>query len=66
MMDFIPSFQTASKEVVEERQLICNECEHNKVGVCGVCFCIIQLKTKRADQHCPKGKWDSVLANTKE
>lgn len=62
----IPSFQTAPDEVVQERQSICGNCENNKVGVCSVCFCVIQLKTQRAGQHCPQGKWDSVLANTKE
>lgn len=48
----------ASKAVVEERLSHCNDCEHNKLGICKRCGCIIQGKTRLADSWCPIGLWD--------
>jgi hypothetical protein len=47
----------ASKEVVEERLSHCSDCEHNKMGICKRCGCIIQGKTRLADTWCPIGLW---------
>ena len=47
----------ARKSTVEERLSYCNDCEHNKMGICKRCGCIIQGKTRLADQRCPIGLW---------
>ena len=47
----------ARKSTVEERLSYCNDCEHNKMGICKKCSCIIQGKTRLADQRCPIGLW---------
>jgi len=47
----------ARKSTVEERLSYCNDCEHNKLGICKKCGCIIQGKTRLANQKCPIGLW---------
>jgi len=47
----------ASKHVVEERLSHCEPCEHNKLGICKRCGCIVQGKTRLADSWCPIGLW---------
>jgi hypothetical protein len=47
----------ASKDVVDERLSHCTDCEHNKLGICKRCGCIIQGKVRFADQKCPIGLW---------
>ena len=47
----------ARKSTVEERLGFCSSCEHNKLGICRKCGCIIQGKTRLADQRCPIGLW---------
>jgi hypothetical protein len=45
------------KKNVEERVSICEKCEHNAVGICKKCGCIIYLKTQMMSSACPIGKW---------
>ena len=47
----------ARKDTVEERLAHCDSCEHNKMGICKRCGCIIQAKTRLAGQRCPIGLW---------
>ena len=48
---------TARKNTVEERLAHCNGCEHNKMGICKRCGCIIQAKARLSNQRCPIGLW---------
>jgi len=48
----------ASPETVEERLGHCSGCEHNKLGVCKRCGCVIQAKTRLKNQKCPIGLWN--------
>jgi len=48
---------TARKSTVEERLSHCGDCEHNKMGICKRCGCIIQAKARLSDQRCPIGLW---------
>jgi hypothetical protein len=47
----------ARKDTVDERRAHCDPCEHNKMGICKRCGCIIQAKTRLANQRCPIGLW---------
>ena len=47
-------------EVKAERLSICELCEHNKLGICSQCGCILHLKTEWKGVKCPIDKWDKV------
>jgi len=50
----------ASEEIKQERLAHCNKCEHNKVGICTKCGCILRLKTQWKTTKCPVDKWGPV------
>ncbi len=47
----------------EKRMETCRSCEHfksvwkDKVSVCGVCGCLMELKARIAFADCPEGHW---------
>lgn len=43
-----------------ERKKICDGCDENKKGVCGICYCIIKAKTKVFEEYCPMNKWKDI------
>lgn len=47
----------ASEETKKQRITICELCDHNKLGVCSKCGCIIHLKTQWKTAKCPIDKW---------
>jgi len=47
----------ARSDTVSERRAYCDPCEHNKMGICKRCGCIIQAKARLANQRCPIGLW---------
>ena len=47
----------ARSSTVEDRLAYCASCENNKFGVCKKCGCVIQGKTRLANQKCPIGLW---------
>jgi len=55
--------QSAPQEVIDRRRAICAACDQKKtvvaLVVCGVCNCVIERKTARADSTCPlpQPKW---------
>lgn len=51
------------KKVFDERMEICKACEHNKIGICTKCHCVLKAKTKAEGSACPVGKWHEI--NTK-
>jgi len=55
----------ARQETVDERRANCDPCEHNKMGICKRCGCIIQAKTRLANQRCPIGLWEPELQGLK-
>lgn len=42
---------------VEERLSHCEPCEHNKLGICKKCGCVVKLKARLAHTWCPIGLW---------
>ena len=46
--------------VQQTRYEICLSCPHFQklLKTCGICHCIMPLKTKLASQRCPVQKWD--------
>ena len=54
----------------EERLSICETCTHRVNGLCGVCLCIIEIKTKTftnktvtgkiVSTNCDKQKWPKI------
>lgn len=50
----------SSPDVMEERQKICNSCEHKKPlkNKCGLCGCHIDGKVMSCLERCPDGRWD--------
>jgi Family of unknown function (DUF6171) len=51
----------ASDKVKQERLAICQSCDHNKLGVCSKCGCVIHLKTQWKPAKCPIDKWGPTL-----
>ncbi len=47
----------ARDATVQERLAHCEPCEHNKMGICKRCGCIIKGKVRFANQRCPIGLW---------
>jgi len=47
----------ASEYVTDARRAHCDPCEHNKMGICKRCGCLIKAKTRLANQRCPIGLW---------
>lgn len=45
------------QEIIDKRMEICNACEHNVMGVCKKCGCILRVKTQWARTSCPLKKW---------
>jgi len=54
------------KKEFNERLEICNSCDENKNGICGVCHCILVAKTKSEDSSCPLHKWDTIENTLKQ
>lgn len=52
--------------ISQERMEYCKNCPHNDNGVCNICGCILELKTRSLQSYCPlsdigeKSKWASV------
>ena len=46
-----------------QRRAICATCPHIRAAglQCGVCLCLIRLKTKLKTEECPIGKWAKEL-----
>jgi len=40
-----------------QRLQICEDCEHQKEGICLVCGCLLSMKTKMDTEKCPIDKW---------
>ena len=45
-------------DVVEQRRATCNICPERAGPVCGVCGCIVKLKTQIDNETCPRGRWE--------
>jgi len=54
---FRPSVPRASKQQSDERMNVCRECDELHLGVCGVCKCVMKVKTTLGPAECPLGKW---------
>lgn len=55
-----------TRKISVYRMNICNQCEHNKKGICQICGCILKAKTRvdfPLDKNgisidgCPEKKW---------
>lgn len=47
-----------TEEIIAFRRATCDSCsEKTALGLCGICHCIIHLKTMWKDQKCPIDKW---------
>lgn len=47
-------------QTISERKEICLPCQHNDIGHCQSCGCIIWAKIRAAGDACPEGLWGSV------
>lgn len=47
------------QKLSDKRMEICKKCDDFKpfLNRCGVCGCLLSLKTLFANEQCPKGKW---------
>ena len=47
------------KYTAKERIKMCESCEDFKPGTrqCGICWCLMDIKTKMKNKSCPKDKW---------
>jgi len=46
-----------SADVAEQRMSICRSCDELHMGICGVCKCVMKIKTTLGPAECPLGKW---------
>jgi len=46
-----------NKKKIKKRLKICNICEHKSVGICKICKCFIEIKTRLKNAKCPINKW---------
>lgn len=46
-----------STEEKRQRLIKCNSCEHNKMQICKMCGCMVQMKATLKKASCPLGKW---------
>ena len=53
------------KRYFDERYLICEKCEFNKLSICQKCGCVLKAKTKAEDAECPVGKWKNISETLK-
>lgn len=56
-MSLVNPMKLASSDTVSERLSHCNGCEHNKLGICKRCGCIVNGKARLAGSWCPIGLW---------
>lgn len=45
----------------KNRLNICETCPKNRAGICTLCGCVLQAKTKSLEEDCPAGKWNPIL-----
>ena len=45
-----------------KRLSICKPCPHNKKGICGLCGCIEEAKSKVFEEYCPDNRWHDIKA----
>ena len=57
LFNFARRPEIVPQQVEEERQKICDDCEHSNGRQCLVCSCYIPLKTKLSTEKCPIQKW---------
>lgn len=46
-----------NNKIARQRLKICADCPNNKWGVCKICGCPLQTKSRLYDEHCPIEKW---------
>ena len=55
-----------TKQQAKERLAICNQCIHNKDGICEICGCVLKAKVRvdfpldengKSIDGCPEKKW---------
>ena len=49
-------------ELVEQRRTVCDVCPDRAGPVCGVCGCVLALKTKLVGESCPRDRWPDTPA----
>ena len=49
--------QDKSEIVARERSVICSECSHQSLGVCGLCGCPLKAKQRAPANTCPDNRW---------
>lgn len=56
-----PRAPRVSDEVQQQRLAECEQCPkfHRGLGICGVCKCVMRIKTTLSDASCPLGKWEA-------
>ena len=45
---------------IAERKAVCLPCQHNDIGRCQSCGCILWAKIRTAGDACPEGLWSRV------
>ncbi len=48
------------ERTIAERKAICEPCQHNDIGRCQSCGCILWAKIRTAGDVCPEELWGSV------
>ena len=43
--------------IAQQRNVICNTCEHRQPLTCGLCGCPLVAKTRARDATCPDDRW---------
>lgn len=65
-MKFRPAREKATQkqsheEITKNRRIVCEQCVNKKTAIgvnyCGLCKCVIKIKTQLPKAKCPIGKW---------
>jgi len=54
---YTPEQRAAWQELHTQRQLVCSECEHMRLGLCTQCGCVVHFKTTMDRSECPLDRW---------
>ena len=46
-----------AEELAAERSQVCDQCEHKKGFVCGLCGCPLKAKLRAVEAECPDNRW---------
>ena len=54
------------EELARDRLSICKNCSNNRKGICALCGCVLQAKSRSIDSTCDDNQWRPILYENDE